>query len=204
MTHPRLFLTWLIGLFLLMPAIASAQGYRIQAGDILRVEVIEDETLNRTVLVDPRGRINFPFVGSIRAAGQTVNAVQATLTRQLTPNFAEPPSVFVALEQLAPEDLPIETEPEVISVYMLGEVERAGKVEMEPGTTLLQAFAEMGGFSSFAATKRVQLRRQDPKTGVETVIPLNYDAMLQGQTANATLELRDGDVIVVPTRRLFE
>ncbi|MEO0692522.1 MAG: SLBB domain-containing protein, partial [Pseudomonadota bacterium] len=79
-----------------------------------------------------------------------------------------------------------------------------GKVEMEPGTTLLQAFAEMGGFSSFAATKRVQLRRQDPKTGVETVIPLNYDAMLQGQTANATLELRDGDVIVVPTRRLFE
>ncbi|MEO1362202.1 MAG: polysaccharide biosynthesis/export family protein [Pseudomonadota bacterium] len=204
MTHPRLFLTWLIGLCLLLPAIASAQGYRIQAGDILRVEVIEDETLNRTVLVDPRGRINFPFVGSIRAAGQTVNAVQATLTRQLTPNFAEPPSVFVALEQLAPEDLPIETEPEVISVYMLGEVERAGKVEMEPGTTLLQAFAEMGGFSSFAATKRVQLRRQDPKTGVETVIPLNYDAMLQGQTTNATLELRDGDVIVVPTRRLFE
>lgn len=204
MTHPRLFLTWLIGLFLLMPAIAPAQGYRIQAGDILRVEVIEDETLNRTVLVDPRGRINFPFVGSIRAAGQTVNAVQATLTRQLAPNFTEPPSVFVALEQLAPEDIPIETEPEVISVYMLGEVERAGKVEMEPGTTLLQAFAEMGGFSSFAATKRVQLRRQDPKTGVETVIPLNYDAMLQGQTANATLELRDGDVIVVPTRRLFE
>ncbi|MEL6806138.1 MAG: polysaccharide biosynthesis/export family protein [Pseudomonadota bacterium] len=202
MTHPRLFLTWLIGLFLLLPAIASAQGYRIQAGDILRVEVIEDETLNRTVLVDPRGRINFPFVGSIRAAGQTVNAVQATLTRQLTPNFAEPPSVFVALEQLAPEDLP--REPEVISVYMLGEVERAGKVEMEPGTTLLQAFAEMGGFSNFAATKRVQLRRQDPKTGVETVIPLNYDAMLQGQTTNATLELRDGDVIVVPTRRLFE
>ncbi|MEL6208917.1 MAG: polysaccharide biosynthesis/export family protein [Pseudomonadota bacterium] len=202
MTHPRLFLTWLIGLFLLMPAIAPAQGYRIQAGDILRVEVIEDETLNRTVLVDPRGRINFPFVGSIRAAGQTVNAVQATLTRQLTPNFAEPPSVFVALEQLAPEDLP--REPEVISVYMLGEVERAGKVEMEPGTTLLQAFAEMGGFSNFAATKRVQLRRQDPKTGVETVIPLNYDAMLQGQTTNATLELRDGDVIVVPTRRLFE
>ena len=204
MTHPRLFLTWLIGLFLLMPAIAPAQGYRIQAGDILRVEVIEDETLNRTVLVDPRGRINFPFVGSIRAAGQTVNAVQATLTRQLAPNFTEPPSVFVALEQLAPEDIPIETEPEVISVYMLGEVERAGKVEMEPGTTLLQAFAEMGGFSSFAATKRVQLRRQDPKTGVETVIPLNYDAMLQGQTANATLELQDGDVIVVPTRRLFE
>ncbi|MEM8633344.1 MAG: polysaccharide biosynthesis/export family protein [Pseudomonadota bacterium] len=205
MTHHRPFLlSFLLSLCLLLPGLGSAQGYRIQAGDLLRIEVIEDEALNRTVLVDPRGRINFPFVGSVRAAGQTVNAVQATLTQALTPNFAAPPSVFVALEQLAPKDPVQEVEPEVISVFMLGEVERPGRVEMEPGSTLLQAFAEMGGFSDFAATKRVQLRRQDPKTGVETVIPLNYNAILQGQTTNATLTLQDGDVIIVPTRRLFE
>lgn len=208
MTHHRTyhgpFLAWLIGLCLLLPALAHAQGYRIKPGDLLRVEVIEDEGLNRVVLVDPRGRINFPFAGSVQAAGQTVNAVQATLIRQLTPNFAAPPSVFVALERLAVKDPAIEAEPKVISIYMLGEVERSGRVEMEPGSTLLQAFAEMGGFSPFAATKRVQLRRTDPKTGVESVIPLNYNAILQGQTTNATLTLRDGDVIVVPTRRLFE
>lgn len=200
----RHFLVCLIGLLAALPVTAAAQGYRISPGDVLRVEVVEDEALNRAVLVDPDGRISFPFVGSIRVAGQTVEAVQATLVRQLTPNFAAPPSVFVALEQLAPED-PLEAqEPEVISVFMLGEVQRPGRVQMEPGATLLQAFAEMGGFSDFAATKRVQLRRTDPKTGVETVYSLNYEAISEGQTTNATLELQDGDVILVPTRRLFE
>jgi len=204
MTYSRPLLTWLLGLMLLCPALVVAQGYRVQPGDVLQVEVVEDAELSRSVLVDPSGRINFPFVGSIRAAGQTFNAIEATLTRELTPNFATTPSVFVALLQRAPVDPAVAAEPDVISVYMLGEVQRPGRVEMEPGTTLLQAFAEMGGFSNFAATKRVQLRRVDPKTGVETVIPLNYDAIAQGQTTNALLKLQDGDVILVPTRRLFE
>jgi polysaccharide export outer membrane protein len=202
MMYRKHVISWLIAILMCIPAAVTAQGYRISAGDILRIEVVEDEALNRTVLVAPDGSISFPFVGSIRAAGRTVDAVQGILVSRLTSNFAAPPSVFVALQQLAPEIEP--REPEVMSIFVLGEVERPGKVEMEPGATLLQAFAEMGGFSSFAATKRVQLRRTDPKTKVETVYSLNYDAISQGQTANATLALQDGDVILVPARRLFE
>lgn len=189
----------------MMPLMATAQGYRIGAGDILRVEVIEDETLNRSVLVDPGGRISFPQAGSILVKGKTVAAVQSTLVARLTPNFAAPPSVYVALERVAPPAPKREpVEPKKISIYVLGEVARPGAIELERGSTLLQAFAAMGGFSEFAATKRVQLRRTDSKTGIENVTTLNYKAISQGQTANATLKLRDGDVILVPTRRLFE
>ena len=105
---------------------------------------------------------------------------------------------------MAPADPRIPDEPELISVFVLGEVNSPGRVELEPGATLLQAFAAMGGFSNFAATKRVQLRRTDRKTGIESVTTLNYDAMSKGLTTNATLKLHDGDVILVPTRRLFE
>ena len=194
--------TWLLSILMLLPVAAAAQGYRISPGDVLRIEVIEDEALNRSVLVDPQGRISFPLAGTILVQGKTVTAVQSTLVANLTPNFAAPPSVFVALEQLAPEREPVE--PELISVFVLGEVNSPGRVELEPGATLLQAFAAMGGFSNFAATKRVQLRRTDRKTGIESVTTLNYDAMSKGLTTNATLTLHDGDVILVPTRRLFE
>lgn len=194
--------TWLLSILMLLPVAAAAQGYRISPGDVLRIEVIEDEALNRSVLVDPQGRISFPLAGTILVQGKTVTAVQSTLVANLTPNFAAPPSVFVALEQLAPEREPVEPEP--ISVFVLGEVNSPGRVELEPGATLLQAFAAMGGFSNFAATKRVQLRRTDRKTGIESVTTLNYDAMSKGLTTNATLKLHDGDVILVPTRRLFE
>ncbi len=196
--------TWLLSILMLLPVAAAAQGYRISPGDVLRIEVIEDEALNRSVLVDPQGRISFPLAGTILVQGKTVTAVQSTLVANLTPNFAAPPSVFVALERVAPADPRIPAEPERISIYVLGEVERPGKVDIEPGTTLLQAFAAMGGFSNFAATKRVQLRRTDHKTGIESVTTLNYDAMSKGLTTNATLKLHDGDVILVPTRRLFE
>ena len=203
MTYRRQLLCWLAGLLISLPILATAQGYRISPGDILRIEVVEDEALNRTVLVAPDGRISVPFAGSVRAAGRTVAAVQQLLVVRLTDNFAAPPTVFVGLEQLAQVD-DVEVEPEVISVFMLGEVGQPGLGEMEPGATVLQAFAQMGGVSAFAATKRVQLRRTDPKTGVQTVYALDYDAITRGATANATLELQDGDVILVPTRRLFE
>lgn len=202
MTQRAYFLSWILSLLMLLPVAGAAQGYRISPGDILRIEVIEDEALNRSVLVDPRGRINFPLAGTILVSGKTVGAVQSTLVANLTPNFAAPPSVFVSLQEVAPLVEPIEPEP--ITVFVLGEVANPGRVEVEPGTTLLQAFAAMGGFSNFAATKRVQLRRADPKTGVETVTTLNYKAMTEGRSANATLPLHDGDVILVPARRLFE
>ena len=181
------------------PGVAFAQGYRVQAGDVLRIEVVEDETLNRSVLVTPDGRISIPQAGVIQAAGRTIESIAQLLTERLARGFNTPPTVYVAVEQIVLED-----EPETINVFVLGEVERPGQLALESGTTLLQAFATMGGFSTFAATKRVQLRRTDPKTKTEKVYTINYEAILEGQIQNASIRLRDGDVILVPTRRLFE
>lgn len=201
MTYSRRAVVGLMAGLATCPGIAIAQSYRIQPGDILRIEVIEDESLNRTVLVAPDGSISVPQAGTVRAAGRTVGALERILTNRLASGFNAPPNVYVALEQLAPEE---EEEPDTIKIFALGEVERPGEIELEHGATLIQAFAAMGGFSNFAATKRVQLRRTDRKTKIEKVHTINYDAMLQGQVKDATIHLRDGDVILVPTRRLFE
>ncbi|OED46749.1 sugar transporter [Rhodobacteraceae bacterium (ex Bugula neritina AB1)] len=180
---------------------ADAQGYQIRAGDKLRIEVLEDASLNRSVLVAPDGRISVPQAGTISVRGQSVETVQANLTQRLASNFANTPNVFVSIEQLAEqrERLPTAPAPEpVITVYVMGEVGRPGKLDVKPGTNVLQMFAVMGGFTKFAATKRIQLRR-----GGAVVSKLNYDAIEKGgQGGQATL--RDGDVIVVPQRRLFE
>lgn len=179
---------------------ADAQGYQIRAGDVLRIEVLEDANLNRTVLVAPDGRISVPSAGTLRAAGNTVEGVQRTLTTRLEGNFAAPPNVFVSLERLAERQPRVNTgpaAPRTISVYVMGEAAKPGKLEVEPGTSVLQMFAEMGGFTKFAATKRIQLRQG------ETIRKLNYPNIESGGAAGR-ITLRDGDVIVVPQRRLFE
>jgi polysaccharide export outer membrane protein len=85
-----------------------------------------------------------------------------------------------------------------IEIFVMGQAANPGKLDVKRGTTLLQAFAQMGGFSPFAATKRVQLHRAG------NITTLSYDAIERGtSTAGATI-LQDGDVIVVPQRKLFE
>ena len=187
---------------------AKAQdAYRIQPGDVLQIEVIEDPSLNRSTLVSPDGRITVPLAGAVQASGRTVEQVQADLTSRLAPNFTAPPNVFVGLAQLAPEEPAAPTTPAedpTIDVYVVGEAAQSGKLAVEPGTAMLQFLAQMGGFSDFAASQRIQLRRTDPSTGQETIYAIDYRAIEEGRSNAGSVTLIEGDIIIVPQRRLFE
>jgi len=202
-----LYTTFCAALVLICLATVSlAQGYGVRPGDSLRIEVLEDPSLNRTVLVAPDGRISFPSAGSLRVSGRTVEAIQRNLATRLEGNFASTPNVFVGVQGIA-ERAPVVASapaaPATISVFVMGEANNPGERTVAPGTNVLQMFAVMGGFTKFAATKRIQLRRIDPKTGVERITNLNYRDIELGAAGNTTV-LEDGDVILVPQRRLFE
>jgi polysaccharide biosynthesis/export protein len=193
-----------LGALMLLPFLASgaaAQDYRLRAGDVVQIEVLEDGNLNRQAIVLPDGQISLPLAGSVQAAGRSLAQVQSDLAGRLAPNFAAPPTVFVTLSQLG--ERPAPAAPRTISVYVMGETANSGQIEVRPGTTLLQALAQAGGFSPFAAKKRVQLRRVD-RAGIEQVYRFDLDAIERGFAGGGATQLRDGDVIVVPQRRLFE
>lgn len=198
--------TLLMGLVLaLVASLAQAQSeYRVRPGDNLTIEVLEDNSLNRTVVVLPDGRFNFPFAGSVQAAGRNAGEIGSAVSSAISPNFSAPPTVFVTV---SPSAASIASSggagTDTIDVYFLGEVNTPGVAAVKRGTTLLQAMAVGGGVTRFAAVKRIQLRRTDPATGVQNVIILNYRALANGTASNA-IELKDGDVILVPERRLFE
>ncbi len=185
-------------------ALAQSE-YRAQPGDVLVIEVLEDSSLNRSVVILPDGRFSFPFAGTLQAAGRSVAQVQEAITNAIQSNFTTRPTVFVSVQPAFRPDVGTagSTVEDAISVYFLGEVRSPGIFQVERGTTLLQAMAISGGFSNFAATKRIQLRRDDPSTGGQQVYNINYKALSNGAISNK-IELKDGDVILVPQRRLFE
>jgi polysaccharide export outer membrane protein len=198
----RVFVFALLAAIVAVPAaFAQSAGYRIQPGDTLAVSVLEDDSLNRQVLVLPDGRISVPLAGSVTAAGQTVEAVERAVADRLASNFAVRPSVFVSVVSLAQgEAAAIDSFP----IYVLGRVGSPGVREVRPGTTLLQAVALAGGLDRFAATRRIQLRRTDPQTGQERLFLFDYRAVERGGAIESMITMREGDVIVVPERRLFE
>jgi len=196
------FLTAILFITGLAGAATAQSDYRIQPGDRLQVEVLEDPELNRTVLVLPDGSISFPLAGTIRAGGRSIDTVASSLAAELASDFAVEPTVLVSVAALAPEDQ--EPGVELMDVFIIGEANAPGRKEVQTGTTLLQFLAEAGGLSRFAAEKRIQLRRVDPASGQERVYRFNYRDMGGAESISGTTVLAPGDVVVVPERRLFE
>lgn len=186
--------------------LAVAQGgYQVRPGDVLSVEVLQDPSLNREVLVLPDGSISFPFAGNLSASGRTTGQIQDLISQGIASNFAVEPSVFVTVRQLTPT-VPRAGGggPRTIDVYFLGEFAAPGMVAVPHGSTFLQALALGGGFTNFAARQRIQLRRTNPHTGEMSVSEINYRAIANGALPTSDPVLADGDVILAPERRLFE
>jgi polysaccharide export outer membrane protein len=198
-------LTLCVTVFGIQSAMAQ-DGYRIRTGDLLSVEVVQDPSLNREILVLPDGSINYPFVGTLRVRGLTVGQVQQQIAAGISPNFAVVPDVFVAVSQVYVPPPPVPPVPgPTIDIFIQGEVNAPGLIEVPPGTTLIQALATHGGFTNFAATRRIQLRRPDRHTGHTSVVAtLDYRVLERGGNVRHDPVLVEGDVILVPQRRLFE
>lgn len=178
---------------------ASAK-YRIGAGDQLQIEVLEDDTLNRRVLVLPDGTISFPLVGTLPAQGLTIEELRRDLSGRLASNFAGPPTVSVSVSALSPEEEGDSDGP-TIDIYVMGEIQAPGKLEVDAGTTILQFLAESGGLTPFAAQSRIELHRASQ---VYLFSYNNKTGRNKAPRIAAGTQLMDGDVIVVPARKLFE
>jgi len=203
----------LIGLLSLILSVTTVQaqsGYRVSPGDTLRVEVLEDASLNRTVLVLPDGSFNFPFIGTVQASGRSVGSIRDTLTSGLAPQFASRPNVYVAVSATAPSTVtsPLAA-PSTDDIYVMGEVNTPGLIAAKPGTTLLQALAQAGGLTKFAAGKRIQLRRRDQvlyydysepaKNRASEVIPFWFLAMSSScRSASVRISPQHTTKIVTP------
>lgn len=190
-----------IAALLLAPFAVAQESYRIKPGDTLDISVLEDANLNRQVLVRPDGGISMPIAGNIQAGGNTLSAIEQIITDRLAGGFSITPTVSVALTGIG--------QPtggggsSTVKVFFIGEIGTAGEVKIKRGATMLQAIAAAGGPGPFAAKKRIQLRRTD-RSGHETIFLFDYDAVLKGARIKNNLVVRDGDIIVVPERKLFE
>jgi polysaccharide export outer membrane protein len=198
----RVFLVLLVGLWLAVAGTAQAQSYRLRSGDVLDVSVWQDPKLNRQMIVGPDGFVAFPLAGRFRAKGLTTEAVEAALKARLQKQFTTELDVTVSYLQSEKRELK-EAKDAEWTVYVTGEVAKPGAfVVPKRAPTVLQAIALSGGLGPFAAEKRIKVYRRI--SGEEIVFPFNYKHYAKGQDMEGNITLRNGDVVVVPERGLFE
>ena len=184
----------------LIATMSFAQGvYRLKKGDTLEVAVFQEPNLNRQVVIAPDGRISFPLVGRIRAAGLSIDAVESTLKDRLKKFYQDDLDLTVLLASVGGKE---EAEKFIPVIYVTGEVKKPGPFEIKSRTSILRAIALSGGLGPYAAKGRILVRRT--LKGQEYVFPFDYRSVENGTEIVGNINLRHGDVVVVPERGLFE
>lgn len=159
--------------------------YRVGPEDVLEIRVWADETLSTGVAVRPDGMISLPLVGDVLVAGKTAADI-AEEVEGLLKEYKASPQVDVNISQI-----------NSYRIYILGEVQKPGMVQVRNFTTLLQAIALVGGPTRFASDEILVLRK-DPERGGERVLRLNYRLLSSDleEHRHYNLVLWPGDTVI--------
>jgi polysaccharide export outer membrane protein len=166
-----------------LPPSAVSPSYVIGADDVLLISVWKEPDLTATLPVRPDGNISLPLLNDVQAAGLTPMQLAASITDKLR-KFVGDPRVTVVVTQVNSK-----------RIYVTGEVQHTGVIQLIPEMTVLQALAS-AGFTQFANTKGIYVLRVD--NGQSQKIPVNYKRLLKGQDMKQNITLKPGDTIVVP------
>lgn len=161
---------------------------RIAPGDQIFLKALSYEDLNGAITVAQDGRINVSLLGSVEAAGRTLDELDTELTQAYSSYFRNFDLAVVLLE------------PAPRHVYVLGQVRNGGgRYPFSPGDRVVHAVALAGGMLDTARENSVMLLRRDPD-GVDHVYRFDF-AQMTKDVAPKDIFLQPGDVVYVPKSR---
>ena len=167
------------------PAVASANGsdYVIGPDDTLHISVWKEPDLSEILPVRPDGKISMPLLNDIQAAGLTPLRLKDSITEKLKKYIADPRVTVIVTAMNSQR------------VFITGEVQRSGPIQLLPNMTILQALSQ-AGFTEFANLKSIYLLRT--QNGRQVKVPFNYKEVVKGNHLEQNISLKAGDVLVVP------
>lgn len=160
-------------------------GYRFYPGDALDVSAPSAPELNRSVTVQPDGRIALPLLGPVMAADRTLGQLQETLTQAYSTQLIDP-RVEVSVRQATP-----------LRIFVGGEVGKAGVYDMPGDIDALQAVVMAGGFQISAEPHQVVIIRRGPD-GRPMMRYVDLGAAVRHAPSIDAVPLRRFDVVYVP------
>jgi polysaccharide export outer membrane protein len=165
--------------------LSDNRPYLIGPFDKLKIDVFGVQDLQKEVQIDASGRLSFPLIGELEAAGKTP-AELADLIELRMARFVRNPQVTVNLS---------ETVSQVITVD--GSVEKPGLYPVIGKMTLIRAIATAGGLSEYGGPENVIVFRTVGNRQYAALY--NLKAIRMGNYADP--DIYANDVIVVSESR---
>ena len=157
-------------------------------GDVIGINVWENNNLSVEATIRPDGTITMPLVGDLKASGETPTTLKNRIKTQLQAYVKmQGTEVTVAVKSWRSYRFTIQ-----------GEVSKAGVFSADSFVTVSDALALAGGLTRFAKRNEITLTRKDRKSGEVRHIPLDYESLASGKRPDMNIIVLPGDTIWVP------
>ena len=204
--------TWVIAFVLLCAAMLTAdlsarqnvRTYVVGAADVLAISVFDQPQLTGHYTVQSDGTFTFPFLGSVKAGGATVQQIESDIRTRLAGGYLKSPQVSVSIDQYRSQQ-----------IFVMGEVRQPSGLTYTGSMTLLEALARAGSLTENAGSEALVLRRPDavspPDASALARAQSSPDAktirvdlrLLQTGRLSDDVALQPGDTIFVPKAELI-
>jgi polysaccharide export outer membrane protein len=121
-------------------------GYRLGAGDKMRIIVFGEPELSGEFFVDDGGSVDLPLIGDIPAGGATVGEFEQKVVARFSDGYLRDPKVSIEVLNYRP-------------FFIIGEVKNGGEFPYKGGLTVQDAVAIAGGYSYRANVNVAYIRR---------------------------------------------
>lgn len=172
-------------------AVRAQEPVQLRTQETVTITVVDQPSLTKQYLIESDGRLTFPLIGRVQAAGLTPDQLAAELRRRLADGLFQNPQVRVEVERTR-------------RVFVFGGVNAPGMYQLTDSTTLVEILARAG---YTGASEVVIVRPNDPRApalpddnGAE-VIRVNlreFEKELEQGRLSRNVILADGDTIYVP------
>lgn len=164
--------------------------YRLYPGDELDVQVPSAAELNKTVLVQPDGRISLPLLPPVMVADRSIAEAEAIVARAYSSQLLRPEVI-----------INVKTAP--LKVFIGGEVDKPGVYDMPGDINALQAVIMAGGFKTSAKQNQVVIIRRGAG-GQAMMRTADLRRSIKNASDSDAVPLRRFDVVYVPRSSVAE
>ena len=183
------------------PVHGEPAAYRLGSGDRVRLKVYEWRNaigdvyawaaLNADFRVAPDGTLSLPLIGSVPAAGSSVEELAETISTRLQKavGMAGRPQTSVEIVEFRP-------------FYILGHVQHPGEYQYRPGMTVLQAVSIAGGSFHIEDPSLLLMRRTVLTSAGDLQVLLLGQQSLLARRARLRAELDGSAKIAFPPELL--
>jgi polysaccharide export outer membrane protein len=162
-------------------------NYLIGPGDSVQVFVWRNPEVSGSFPVRPDGKMTMNLIEDIQASGKTPTQLARDIEKALAKYIQEPIATVIVAGGVGPFDQ---------QIRVVGEAAKPQALNYREKMSLVDLMIAVGGLTDFASGNKAYILRT--VDGKQERLGVRLEDLLKGGDISANVDMRPGDVLVVP------